>query len=100
MRVDVDKARRNDLALGVDFLTTTRRDMADGRDLSVAYGDVCLEGRSAGAVDDEPLSDNEIMHAGSSLLRAMMVKDAISRLRRGEGQDRPTFLTANLCWKR
>ena len=50
--VDVDKARRDEQAVGVDFFAAEVVDFADGGDDAVVNGDIGLAGRRTGAVDD------------------------------------------------
>ena len=55
MRVQVDKARRDDQAVGIDHLRRfVRRDPADLGDLAVLDSDVVAETRGQRAVDDHP----------------------------------------------
>ena len=60
MRVDVDKARRDQLALGVDLFGARAGDLTDLRDLAVADRDVALERFAAAAVGDRPAAHHEV----------------------------------------
>ena len=58
-------SRRDEQAVGVDFLAAQIVDFSDGGDDAVVNGDVGLTGRGAGAVDDESVADDEIVHGYS-----------------------------------
>ena len=60
--VDVDEARGDELALGVDFFAAGLLDVADDGDQSVVDGDVSGAGGRAAAVDEESVADDEIVH--------------------------------------
>ena len=60
VRVDVDEARRDQQALGVDLLVGAAGDLADGRDLAVLHRDVGFVQRRAGAVGNGAATDDEI----------------------------------------
>src|SRR5689334_18588658 len=58
--VNVDKARRDDVALGVDFLIAAAREWADGGDPAILYGVVDLAGCGSDSIDQSSASQNEI----------------------------------------
>ena len=60
MGVDVDEARRDQQALGVDLLGGAAGHLADGGDLAVLHGDVGLVQRSAGAVGQSAAAHDQI----------------------------------------
>src|SRR6266540_3823899 len=60
MGMDIDEARRNQQALGVDLLGSAARDLADGRDLAVLHRDISFVQSSAGAVGYGAATDDEI----------------------------------------
>ena len=60
VRMDVDEARRDQQALGVDLLVGAAGDLADGRDLAVLHRDVGFVQRRAGAVGNGAATDDEI----------------------------------------
>ena len=62
VRVDVDEARRDERAVGVDLVAGRAVDRADLGDDAVGDGDVGRAGRRARAVDDRPPSDHQIVH--------------------------------------
>ena len=63
--VDVDEARRDEQAGGVDLLSAEVVDFSEGGDDAVVDGDVGLAGGRAGAVDDESVANDEIVHVRS-----------------------------------
>ncbi len=63
MGVDVDEARGDDPAPGVDLLGATPADIAQRDDLPVLHRDIALEQCPAAAVDDRPATDHQIMFA-------------------------------------
>ena len=65
MGVDVDEARRDRKAAGVDFLAALCCDGANGRDQAVVDGYVADKGRGAGAIDDRAVADDHVMHIDS-----------------------------------
>jgi len=69
MGMDVDEARGDDPALGVDLFGAGAGDLADRGDLAVLDRDIALEGFAAGAVDDRRATDHniEIAHRASPL---------------------------------
>ena len=58
--VDVNKTRRDDLALGVDFLAATAIDLSDGYNPSIRNSDVAFVGRGTAAVYDQTVADNDV----------------------------------------
>jgi hypothetical protein len=58
--VDVDKAWRDQLALGIDFLSAILRNFADGGDAVALDADIGLDGCAAGAVHHGAVADDEI----------------------------------------
>ena len=75
MRMRIDKARRDDLAFGVNHLLGVAGDFAERSDLAVAHCNIAFKGWGAAAVADESVADNEIEHCffprlkGSGLTR-------------------------------
>ena len=64
--VGVDDAGRHDQALGIDHpVRGLVPDPADGDHPAVGDGDVGMSPRHAGAVDDEPSTDDEVVHGCS-----------------------------------
>ena len=61
VRVDVDEARRDEGAVGVDLLPPAAVDGPDLGDHAVGDGDVGRASRGARAVDDGPPSDDEVV---------------------------------------
>ena len=64
MRVDVDEARRDQAALGVDLAAAPALDPADGGDAVAVDGDVGLPGPrpAPGPVDDGPIAYHQVVH--------------------------------------
>ena len=62
VRVDVDEARRDDLALGVDRARRLLVDVADRRDPAVADSDVGDPAGRTRAVDDRATADDHVEH--------------------------------------
>ena len=60
MGVDVDKARRDQFASGVDLFAAFARDIADCGDASVRDRDVGLEQVAAEPVGDGAAADHEV----------------------------------------
>ena len=60
MGVDVDEARRDQLAARVDLLGALAVELADGGDLAVLDRDIGLDQRAAPAVGDGTIADDEI----------------------------------------
>ncbi len=60
MGVDVDKAGRNQFALGVDLFLASARDLADLGDAAAGNGDIGLEQVAAEAVGDIAAADHEV----------------------------------------
>jgi hypothetical protein len=58
MCVRVNKARRYDMALGVDFFFTGSKILADGGDLFTIDGDVRLKPRTSGSIDHCSILDD------------------------------------------
>jgi len=58
--VDIDKARRDELALGIDLFATAADNLADCGDLAVLHRDVGGDERPAHAVGDASIADDEI----------------------------------------
>jgi hypothetical protein len=66
--VDVDEAGGDEPPGRVDLLSTLGVDPPDRGDATVVDGDVGVDCRSAGAVDDRAPADHEIMHSDISWL--------------------------------
>ena len=62
VRVHVDEAGRNDLPVGLNGLAS-RSHVAHGRDAPTGDADVTAPRRRAGAVDDNPTTDRNVVHA-------------------------------------
>ena len=62
VRVDVDEARRDDEAVGVDGARRGLVDLADRDDAPVAYADVSTAACRSGAVDDAATADEQVQH--------------------------------------
>ena len=60
VRMDVDEARRDQQALGVDLLGAAAGDLADGGDLAVLHRDIGFVQRRAGAVGHRAAADDQI----------------------------------------
>jgi hypothetical protein len=60
--VHVDPAWRHQLVPGVDLAPAAAGHLADGDDAAVVYGDVTGEARTAGAVDDGAVANDQIVH--------------------------------------
>ncbi len=67
MRVDVDEARRDDAALGVDRLACLVRRVAQRHHLAAGDADIALEARLPGAVDDAAAGDLQVVWHGGSV---------------------------------
>ena len=87
--VDVDEARCDDLAGGVDGALGVAVDLADGDDAAVLDADVGAAARCAGAVDDVAAPDDQIEHG--TLPWVCLVVGTTSRRRPG-GAARPSPL--------
>ena len=75
--VDVDEARREDEAAGVDLpARAAARERADGLDARAAHGDVAFEGRRPRSVEDARAADREVelAHARSRTSPASRAK--------------------------
>ncbi len=66
--VDVDEAGRDEEAARVDLILAGRCDLADGGDDAVVDGDIALEGRRAGAIDNGAVADDEVVHGVAVML--------------------------------
>ena len=64
MGVDVDKARRDQFAPGVDLFLAFARDLADFGDAAVRDRDIGLEQLAAAAVRDIAAADHEVWLVG------------------------------------
>ena len=64
MRVNVDEARRHDLAARVDFLGARTRNLAHLDDGRAGNGDIRLDGAPARAVENGPAADHDVMAHG------------------------------------
>ena len=64
MGVDVDEARRDRQAVGIDLLAAARRHLADFGDLAVLDRDVAAEGRSTVAIHDGAAAYDDVEFAG------------------------------------
>ena len=62
MRVDVDEARRHDMAVGVDRLRGVLVDVTDRDDAARAYADVGASPGCPRAVDDLAAPDQQVEH--------------------------------------
>jgi hypothetical protein len=60
MRVDVDKARRNNHALGVDFVIASFDACANSDDLAILNSDITEIALGTGAVDNATVANNEL----------------------------------------
>src|SRR5262249_1483208 len=67
VRVQVDEARREGKAAGVDFRRATLGGSADGRDFPARHGEVAAAGRRTGAVDEEGVTNDEVGHGSEYL---------------------------------
>ena len=65
MGVDVDEARRDGAAIGVERLARGAGDVSDRDDLVVLDRDIAAEARGAGAVDDGAVGDEQVGHGGT-----------------------------------
>ena len=66
MRVDVDEAGRDDLTACIeDAMGSASGPRLDGGDAAITHEDIGLPTWRARAVDDEPASDQQIIHRGS-----------------------------------
>ena len=61
MGVQVDEAGRDDEALGVDFFLANALHFANGGDGTAVDGDVACDRRTAGAIDDGAVADDQVM---------------------------------------
>jgi hypothetical protein len=68
MRVDVDPARGDDFARGVDLVRALAMNLPDGGDQPVLDRDVSSEARGAGAVDDRAVPDDEVVSGHGRIL--------------------------------
>jgi hypothetical protein len=59
--VDVDEARRDDAAFGVDLVGAPICDGSDCRDPVTVDGDIADRTGCAGSVNDEPVSDYKVV---------------------------------------
>ena len=59
MGVDVDEARRQDLAVGIDLHGALGADLTDRDDPVALYADVAVEARQAGAVHDPRVAHHQ-----------------------------------------
>ena len=64
MGVEVDKARRDQLAAGVDLLGAFARNPADFRDAAVRYSHVGFEQFAAKTVGNAAAADHEVWVVG------------------------------------
>ena len=64
MGVNIDKARRDETAFGVDFFGACARNLADSNNETVADGDIGLAQRGAQAVGQGAAAYDEIMCMG------------------------------------
>ncbi len=60
MRVDIDKSRNHQLAIGVDHLIGVTGAFPDSSDHSVPDADVSNKWRRARSVDYGPVADNKV----------------------------------------
>ena len=90
--VDIDKARRDDLAARVDLLGAGGRDPPDARDPPILHTDIGFKRRCAGSVHDGPAPDHQIISLfHRRLLPAHRLRSSLQpfcRLPRGCGQAR------------
>ena len=61
MRVHVDKARRHDLAAGIDFLSPLAVYLAHACDHAAVDGNVHLAGACAAAVENESAAQDDVV---------------------------------------
>src|SRR5262249_51147193 len=61
VRMDVDEARRDDQALGVNLALALARHLAEGGDLVALDGEVAVIPRIAGAVDELAVADDQVI---------------------------------------
>ena len=80
MRVQVDDARHEREAGGVDRLARRAVDAADLRDPAIPDRDVGGDGGVTAAVVDGRAADQEVVHAGSLAVRRAGVASAANRL--------------------
>ncbi len=64
--VDVDETGGDDLAVGVELLGARGVDSADDGDVPVIDGDIGDDRAGAGAVDHQPVANDQVVHLGSS----------------------------------
>ena len=67
MGVDIDEARGDQRAIGIDRLARgVGHPPADRNDFTVGYGDVTRRSRGAGSIDDRPAANDRVEHQLSS----------------------------------
>ncbi len=64
VRVDVDEARRDELAARIDLLAARTRDLPDARNLAVGDGDIGRENGASFAVCDGAAPNDEVVLGG------------------------------------
>jgi hypothetical protein len=60
MGVNVDKAGRNNHALGIDLVVASLDACANGNDLAIPYSDIAEIALGTGAVDNATVANNEL----------------------------------------
>src|SRR5262249_37669094 len=79
MRVDVDKARGNQLAAGVDLFLAVPSDLADLADAAVLDGDIAVIEVAAASVGNRAAADHEVMsHRASSRLSSCVASSVMT----------------------
>ena len=82
VRVAVDEAGRDDVALGVDLPAPSLEDAADERDPVTHHADVGPERAEARAVDNRPVADDHVIgrHQVLSLMPRLSARNSMPRL--------------------
>ena len=79
MSVDVDKARRDQLAPGVDLVLALARNLADLGDTAVLDGDVCLEQIAALSVSDRAAANHKVWIGSHGVSFLLVVRRIFQR---------------------
>src|SRR3546814_11859186 len=82
MGMDVDEARRHELAARIDLLGAAASHFADGDDDAAGDTHVALEGRVSSAVDDGAAADDEVQLARHASALSMCPAILMAFLRR------------------
>src|ERR1700722_16664438 len=80
MRMDVDKAWRDQKTARVDLLAPASRNRSDLRNPARGYGDISHDGRSAGPVDHGPPAHHQVESALQGVLLRQTADDTSARL--------------------